>query len=96
MNCSEITLLKRLCGQMGLFLHFYTFLKPIAEVIRTFPQFPGLVLFGLTMVWAKRGCRQRLGICIGLHAGLVWGYYILNVGELIEYPQKVSPWITGV
>ncbi|NJO93439.1 MAG: LPXTG cell wall anchor domain-containing protein, partial [Hydrococcus sp. RM1_1_31] len=39
---------------------------------------------------------DRLGICIGIHGGLVWGYYILNVGRLLDYTGKVSPWITGV
>ena len=72
------------------------FIKPIEEVIRTFVQFPALVLLGLTLVWAKRSHRNRLGICIGLHAGLVWGYYILNVGQLVQSTHQVSPWITGI
>lgn len=72
------------------------FLKPIAEIFRTFPQFPGLILLGLALVWAKRSRRNHLGIAIGLHAGLVWGYYILNVGQLVQYSDRVSPWITGV
>lgn len=72
------------------------FIKPLPEIIRTFPQFPALVLLGLTLVWAKRSRHNRLGICIGLHGGLVWGYYILNVGKLIEYTGQVSPWITGI
>ncbi|NET52266.1 MAG: CPBP family intramembrane metalloprotease, partial [Merismopedia sp. SIO2A8] len=57
------------------------FIRPLAEVIRTFPQFPGLVLLGLMLVWAKRSHQNRLGISIGLHGGLVWGYYIVTVGE---------------
>ncbi|MGK7877452.1 MAG: lysostaphin resistance A-like protein [Xenococcaceae cyanobacterium] len=72
------------------------FLKPLEEVIRTFAKFPALILLGLTLVWAKRSRRNCLGICIGLHAGLFWGYYILDVGQLVQYTQKVSPWITGV
>jgi len=72
------------------------FIKPLPEVIRTFPQFPALLLLGLTFVWAKRGSRGRLGLPIGLHAGLVWGYYIVNVGQLIQYSQNVPPWITGI
>jgi hypothetical protein len=72
------------------------FLKPLGEVIRTFPQFPGLVLLGLNLVWAKRASQNRLGLSIGLHAGLVWGYYIVRVGGLVEDGNKVSPWITGV
>ncbi|MBE9128170.1 CPBP family intramembrane metalloprotease [Coleofasciculus sp. LEGE 07092] len=72
------------------------FIKPFSEMIRTLPQFPGLVLLGLILVWAKRTHRGRLGLPIGLHGGLVWGYYILNVGELVDYSDRVSPWITGV
>ncbi|MBE9226026.1 CPBP family intramembrane metalloprotease [Phormidium sp. LEGE 05292] len=72
------------------------FIKPLPEVIRTFPQFPALLLLGLTLVWAKRGTRGRLGLPIGLHAGLVWGYYIINVGQLVRYCDRVPPWITGI
>lgn len=72
------------------------FLKPLLEVIRTLPTFPALVLLGLTLVWAKRSSGGRLGLSIGLHAGLVWAYYILNVGQLVQYSNNVSPWITGV
>lgn len=72
------------------------FLKPLSEMIRTLPQFPGLVLLGLTLVWTKRSSRGLLGLPIGLHAGLVWGYYIINVGQLVKYSGQVSPWMTGV
>ncbi len=72
------------------------FIKPIPEVIRTFPQFPALILLGLILVWAKRSQKGKLGLSIGIHSGLIWGYYIINVGELITYTNQVSPWITGV
>lgn len=72
------------------------FLKPLNEVIRTFPQFPALVLLGLTFSWAKYLNRGRLGMSIGLHGGLVWGYYVIQVGQLITYTNTVSPLITGV
>ena len=72
------------------------FLKPIDEIIRTFPTFPALIVLGLILVWAKRSHRNNLGICIGIHGGLVWGYYILNVGKLVEYSGKISPLITGI
>ncbi|MDB9313105.1 type II CAAX endopeptidase family protein [Spirulina sp. CS-785/01] len=72
------------------------FIKPLSEIIRTFPQFPGLVLLGLILVWAKRRHQNRLGFSIGLHTGLVWGYYIISVGELVEYTQQVPPWVTGI
>jgi uncharacterized protein len=72
------------------------FIKPLPEIVRTFPQFPALIMLGLLLVWAKHSCSQRLGICIGIHAGLVWGYYIFNIGQLLQYTGKVSPWITGI
>ncbi|WP_414527410.1 lysostaphin resistance A-like protein [Nodularia chucula] len=72
------------------------FIKPLEAIIETLPQFPALVLLGLTQVWGKRWRRGRLGLPIGLHGGLVWGYYIINVGGLIEYSGQVPDWITGV
>lgn len=72
------------------------FIKPIDEVIRTFVTFPALVILGLSLVWAKGAYRDRLGICIGLHAGLVWGYYILNIGKLIENRDRAPDWVTGI
>jgi hypothetical protein len=59
------------------------FIKPLNEVIRTFPQFPGLVVLGLILVWARRSSHGYLGLSIGLHGGLVWGYYLIQVGALI-------------
>ncbi|MBD2059937.1 CPBP family intramembrane metalloprotease [Oculatella sp. FACHB-28] len=72
------------------------FLKPVAEVLRTLPQFPGLVMLGLALVWAKRSHSGRLGSSIGLHAGLIWGYYMVQVGELVEYSNQVPEWVTGI
>jgi uncharacterized protein len=72
------------------------FIKPLVAIIHTLPQFPALVLLGLTQVWGKRWRRGRLGLPIGLHGGLVWGYYIINVGELTKYSGQVPDWVTGV
>jgi uncharacterized protein len=72
------------------------FIKPLAAIIHTLPEFPALVLLGLTQVWGKRWRRGRLGLPIGLHGGLVWGYYIINVGELTKYSGQVPNWVTGV
>lgn len=72
------------------------FIKPLPEVIRTFPQFPALVLLGVILACARHNHGQRLGICIGLHGGLVWGYYIFNVGDLVRYTDQISPLITGI
>ncbi|MFM7406974.1 MAG: lysostaphin resistance A-like protein [Cuspidothrix sp.] len=72
------------------------FIKPLEAIIHTLPQFPALVLLGLTQVWGKQWRRGRLGLPIGLHSGLVWGYYIINVGQLIKYSSQVPNWVTGV
>lgn len=72
------------------------FIKPLPEIIRTLPQFPALILLGLILVWAKRYRSDRLGLPIGIHAGLIWGYYIINVGQLIIYSGQVPEWVTGI
>lgn len=72
------------------------FLKPISEIIRTFPAFPGLFLLAINLIFVKRNNQNRLGGSIGFHGGLVWGYYIFNVGEIVQYNDNISPWITGV
>ncbi|BAY14445.1 abortive infection protein [Anabaenopsis circularis NIES-21] len=72
------------------------FIKPLEAIIQTLPQFPALVVLGLTQVWAKRWRRGRLGLPIGLHGGLVGGYYIINVGGLVQYTGVVPNWVTGV
>jgi membrane protease YdiL (CAAX protease family) len=72
------------------------FIKPVAVMLRSWPQFPGLLLLGLILVWGKRSRQNRLGLSIGFHAGLVWGYYMINVGQLIRYSGSVPDWVTGV
>ena len=72
------------------------FIKPLAAILQIWPQFPALLLLGLILVWAKRSRHNRLGLPIGFHAGLVWGYYIINVGNLVKYSGSVPEWITGV
>ena len=72
------------------------FLKPLGEIIRTLVTFPAYILLSLALVWAKWSKRDRLGIAIGLHSGLVWGYYILNVGNLVNYTKQVPDWVTGI
>lgn len=72
------------------------FLKPISEIIRTSIAFPALLILGLSLVWAKRAYSDRLSVSVGIHGGLVWSYYILNVGNLITYTDRVPEWITGI
>lgn len=72
------------------------FFKPITEIIRTAVTFPALVLLGIALVLAKYQYGGRLGMSIGVHAGLVWAYYIVDVGQAIEYTNRVPVWITGI
>ncbi|MFM2312795.1 MAG: hypothetical protein RLZZ04_2071 [Cyanobacteriota bacterium] len=80
------------------------FIKPMEEIIRTAVTFPALVLLGIALVLAKYKYGDdgafpegnRLGRSIGIHGGLVWGYYIVNVGQLIEYTDQVPVWVTGI
>ncbi len=72
------------------------FIRPVDMLLKTLPQFPGLVLLGLILVWAKRSHRGRLGFPIGLHSGLVVGYYIVNVGQLVQCMHVVPDWVSGI
>ncbi len=72
------------------------FIKPLTEVLRTAWQFPGLVLLAMIMIRAKGASHDRLGLSIGLHAGLVWGYYLVKVGQWVHYTGQVPLWVTGI
>lgn len=72
------------------------FLKPLAEMIRGLVTFPALFILGLLLVWNKKNHHNLLGISIGLHGGFVWGYYVLNVGQMLTYTEVVPSWITGI
>lgn len=80
----------------GLIFAGLHFLKPLSEVLRTLPQFPALALLGFCLVITKRRHGDRLAASIGLHGGLVWAYYIVNVGKLVTYTDRVPQWITGI
>ena len=80
------------------------FIKPLPAIVATLPQFAGLLLLGLALVWARRTPSQHrpvrprtaLGFAIGLHAGLVWGYYVINVGQITRLSGGVPAWVTGI
>lgn len=72
------------------------FIKPWEAIVKELPSFPGLLLLGLTLGWARQRTRGRLGMAIGLHGGLVWGYYLVAVGDLARYTQVVPDWVTGI
>ncbi len=80
----------------GVIFGLLHFLKPLTEIIRTLPQLPALIALGFILVESKRSQQQRLGMSIGIHGGLVSGYYLINVGKLISYTQVVPDWVTGI
>lgn len=87
----------------ALFFGATHYIKPWDEIVSSLPQLLGLVVLGMVLVWARRSPTgppgkqlTRLGYPLGLHAGLIWGYYIVNVGGLSEYTGQVPEWITGI
>ncbi len=72
------------------------FIRPWDQFIAGWLTFPALFILSLTLVWAKQVTQGRLGLSIGLHAGLVGGYYILNVGNLVKPVSSVPTWLTGM
>jgi hypothetical protein len=56
----------------------------------------------MILVWARRVAlvphprEGSLGPAVGLHGGLVWMYYVLNVGQLIQPTGRVPAWVTGL
>ncbi len=72
------------------------FLKPMPVLLQSLPEFPGLFLLGTLTIVAKRRNGNLLGMAIGLHAGLVWAYYLVNVGKMVAYTDRVPDWVTGI
>lgn len=78
------------------------FIKPLPDILATLPQFLGLFLLGVTLVWARRTpshaspVRTALGYPMGLHSGLVWGYYLVSVGQVAKLTHIVPAWVTGL
>jgi uncharacterized protein len=91
----DYTPLIALIADAGLYAALH-FLKPIPVILASFPEFPGLCLLGTIVIIAKRQNSNLLGMSIGLHAGMVWTYYIVNIGNMVKYSGQVSDWITGI
>lgn len=79
------------------------FIKPWEVIQRMWFALPALLFLGMALVWAKRSTRSvkrpkqpLLGLPIGLHTGLVWGYYVISVGQLVGYTNTVPEWVTGI
>jgi uncharacterized protein len=58
-------------------------------------QWFALALLGWTLGLAKQVTGGRLGLSVGIHAGLVWCYYVLNVGRLFQFTRQTPLWIAG-
>ena len=71
------------------------FVKPLSVMLAMFPQFPGLTVLGLLLVWAKRSQQNLLGVSIGLHAGIIGVVYLVDVGKMVKYTNLAPAWITG-
>ncbi|MEB3252815.1 MAG: CPBP family intramembrane glutamic endopeptidase [Cyanobacteriota bacterium] len=78
------------------------FIKPLATMLSLLPQFFGLWLLGMALVWARRLAlppiprQTSLGVSVGLHGSLVWGYYLVDVADLLQVTGRVPVWVTGV
>ena len=88
------------------------YIRPWSAILETWPQFIGLLFLGCTLVWARRSPlpqsamarrphqrlppKTALAFPAGLHGGLVWGYYQVNVADLIVPTGTVPGWVTGV
>jgi uncharacterized protein len=84
-----------LVANAGLFAMLH-FIKPIPVMLQSLPQFPGLFLLGAVLVIAKRQHGNLLGISIGIHGGMIWAFYLVSVGKIVKYSDRVSDWITGI
>lgn len=73
------------------------FIKPLEVILATWAQFVGLVVMGAVLVLARVRGGGRLGLSVGLHAGWVWGYYLVDTLDLVVYDRSGVPqWLTGI
>ncbi|AFY70112.1 Abortive infection protein [Thalassoporum mexicanum PCC 7367] len=72
------------------------FIRPIEAILATWVQFPGLFLLGADFVWARRTYQNRVGHAMGLHTGFVWGYFVIDVSDLLTATGQVPESITGI
>ncbi len=82
-------------GSSGLFAlaHFF---HPPEVIAALWPQFPGLMLLGLTLAWGRLACGGRLGWPVGFHGGLVASYYWVRVGGWLTVHPAFPPWLTAL
>ena len=72
------------------------YLKPLALIIQTWPQFLGLLLMGWILAYARQVGQGRLGLALGLHGGWIAGITWVNHTDWIRYTDRVPAWVTGI
>ncbi len=72
------------------------YIKPLHEILDTWPQFPGLVIGGWVLIQARKVNAGSLGLSLGLHAGWVSAIALVNNVNWINYTGRVPEWITGI
>ncbi|MDB9527550.1 type II CAAX endopeptidase family protein [Oscillatoria sp. CS-180] len=81
------------------------YIRPLSVILATWPQFVGLFLLGMALVWARRIPTKHnqqfspvttLGPAAGLHGGLVFAYYQFDVNDLVVSTHRVPAWLTGI
>jgi membrane protease YdiL (CAAX protease family) len=83
------------------------YIRPWSAIVETWPQFIGLLMLGVMLVWARRcplpGSQRSprrpptaIAFPAGLHGGLVWAYYQVSVGDLLPPTGRVPAWVTGL
>ncbi len=72
------------------------FFHPLEVLLTLWPQFPGLLLLGLSLAWGRLACGGRLGWSVGFHGGLVATYYWVRVGQWLTVHPGVPPWLTAL
>lgn len=72
------------------------FIRPLKEILRTWPQFPGLLLVAAVLILARHRTGERLALPLGLHAGWIWGISLIHNLDWIRYTQQVPAWVTGI
>lgn len=82
-------------GSMVLFAVAH-FLKPLPQILESWPQFPGLLLLGWVLLRAKRSGENTLAFPLGLHASMVAAITLVNNTGWLAYTGKVPDWITGI
>ncbi|WP_051463820.1 CPBP family intramembrane glutamic endopeptidase [Leptolyngbya sp. PCC 6406] len=92
-------------GVNSLLFALVHYIRPWEVIVATWPQFVGLVLLGVTLVWARRSPLGRgrfrrmsgaLALPAGLHGGLVWAYYQVSVANIVQPTGVIPNWATGI